>query len=626
MALTTQQLDEAKQLAGTVSQSSFSPTNDSATFSKYQNYRTQLASQIQSNPLVASAGSDVGARLADVYLGIDKGDTLLPAVQGFGGPEDIQSKYGGISGLASYLVGGGVVQQTTNPETINQFGGKEGGNTTLDPTQALQGLPTDKPGGFDITEPGGGFINKSKFEAGFEQANQALGGKAGDVSGGAALVNQYSPARTNDFSSMFVQGNDFLGGLVQTFQDYINPVNQRTSLKETYDQMIKDSGVEAIDMELVDMKAVVEGTEDDLRTEITKSGGFATESQIQALTNARNKQLIKNYNRLVDTRNAKEKYLQTAIELEQADRQSADQRFESMFNMGVQIQQMQQQMQTNARNQMQWLASNIGFDGLYDSTNGDPYYMGLVEQTLGLPKGGLLSAANQAQTVKAQAEQERQLELQRAQLGLEEARVEIQLKGEQIKTEAAQRAKIYADIQNIQDSQKGTILDPNTPEGRKQLAFNKGQIDQIGNILSSGTIKTAVGPNIFSRYGAFRNILVPSAANFIGDVEQLRSQLSLDALINAKERGATFGALSDQELQILSTSGTKIGSWVTKDKSGNVTGYKVKESDFKRELDKINNFAKLDYVYRGGDPVDVGVQLINGKFYTKNSDGSVTEL
>lgn len=55
------------------------------------------------------------------------------------------------------------------------------------------------------------------------------------------------------------------------------------------------------------------GSEDDLRTEITKAGGFATQSQILGLTNARNRQLIKNYNTLLDTRNAKEKYLQTAI-------------------------------------------------------------------------------------------------------------------------------------------------------------------------------------------------------------------------------------------------------------------------------------------------------------------------
>ena len=72
------------------------------------------------------------------------------------------------------------------------------------------------------------------------------------------------------------------------------------------------------------MKNIIEGSEDDIRMEITKAGGFATDSQVLALTNARNKQLIKNYNTLLDTRNSKEKYLQTAIGLEQQDRQAAD--------------------------------------------------------------------------------------------------------------------------------------------------------------------------------------------------------------------------------------------------------------------------------------------------------------
>jgi hypothetical protein len=90
-----------------------------------------------------------------------------------------------------------------------------------------------------------------------------------------------------------------------------------------------------------------------------------------------------------------------------------------MFNMGVQIQQLQQQMQTNARNQMQWLTENVGFDGLYDSTGGDPYYIDLVEQTMGLPTGGLKSAANQAVQVRAQAQQEKDLDVQYKQAQIE---------------------------------------------------------------------------------------------------------------------------------------------------------------------------------------------------------------
>lgn len=163
MPLTQQQLDEAKRLAGLVSQSSFSPTNDPNTFRQYQDLRGLIASDIQSNPLLSGAGNDVGGRLADVYLGIDKGGTFIPAVQGFGGPEDIQKQFGGLSGLADYIVKGGQVQQTAIPQTTNASGGQQGGYNALAPTatpgvQAPTPGQTDAPGGFSINQPGGGII------------------------------------------------------------------------------------------------------------------------------------------------------------------------------------------------------------------------------------------------------------------------------------------------------------------------------------------------------------------------------------------------------------------------------------------------------------------------------------
>ena len=483
----------------------------------------------------------------------------------------------------------------------------------------------------------------SKFEQGFDRATRANldSTQVSSDAQGRAVVQQYAPSapsKRNDLPTAYIQTDPYINGLVTAWQQYIDPKNQRASLADTYKQMLKDTGIQAIDTELLDMKNVIEGSEEDIRTEVTKAGGFASESQIQALTNARNKQLIKNYNTLLETRNSKEKYLQTAIQLEATDRQTADQRFESMFNMGLQIANYSQQMQTNARQQMQWLSTNIGFDGLYNATNGDSYYTGLIEQTLGLPQGGLLSAANQARLVKARAEEKRQLELEESRLGLDVKRgelamqpLEMQKLAEQIKTERAQRAKIVADTQKIIDASKGTIFDLTTPEGRKQAALGKSQIDQVDAIISSGNLNTAVGPNIFSRFGKVRNIFRPGTTNFIADVEQLRSQLNLQSLIDAKAKGATFGALSDQELRVLSNAATKLGSWAIGDRDQfgnitNVTGYKAKESDFKKELDKINNFAKLDYIYRGGNSEDVSVQVIDGKYYTRNSDGSVTEL
>ena len=486
--------------------------------------------------------------------------------------------------------------------------------------------------GVDIKSLGQGIKNASAYSG--------AGGAGEDMTGGLTssqargMIDQYTPQEkpANLAVDAFFQEDSFMQGLIKSFQDYISPANQKKSLTETYQQMVKSSGIEALDMELINTKKIIEGTEDDIRNEIMGAGGFATESQVMALTQARNKGLIKNYNVLLETRNAKEKYLNTMIGLEQQDRQEADQRFEKSFNMAMQIADYGMKMQKNALDAFERTKSAIGWTGIAQSVQNDPAATRLIEKMYGLPSGGLRMAAQQEAQARMQMEEERQLDLKSKQLGIQAkeadlamAPLERQFKMEQIKTEQAQRAKIYSDIKKITDSNKGTILDPTTPEGRKQLAINKGQIDQVGTILKSGSLKTAVGPNALSRFGNWRSILTPGRSNFIGDVEQLRSQLSLQSLIDAKSRGATFGALSDAELQILSTSGTKIGSWLV-DKNDPMKGYKVKETDFKRELDKINNFAKLDYVYRGGIPEDVGVQIINGKYYTLNSDGSITEL
>lgn len=393
---------------------------------------------------------------------------------------------------------------------------------------------------------------QSKFQTGFNQANQALGDAARDVSSakGSALTSQYAPSKHNDIASAFIQQDEVIGGLVKAFQDFVSPKNQRTSLRETYDQMIKDSGVQAIDTELLDMKKVIEGSEDDLRTEITKAGGFATESQVQALTNSRNKQLIKNYNQLINLRNSKEKYLQTSIGLEQADRQSADQRFESMFNMGAQIATMQQQMQTNARNQMQWLADKTGFDGLYDATGGDPYYTSLVENTLGLPQGGLLSSANQARLARTQEKEKTKLELEKIRGEIktpEERKAELEKKLEDIKLTKAQREKIFADIkkERIKTGIEAITLYQHE-QATRVLSSTNNLINRVsGGVV--GSIKAKVA----------RFIPGTEAADFKAEVEQLKTQIftrELAAMRDASKTGGAVGNVSDTEGDKLSNT------------------------------------------------------------------------
>lgn len=159
-----------------------------------------------------------------------------------------------------------------------------------------------------------------------------------------------------------------------------------------------------------------------------------------------------------------------------------------------------------------------------------------------------------------------------------------------------------------------------------QIATSQNNIQLIDTLSNDSYLKSAVGPSAIARV-SLTDFVTGGKSNFIAGVEQLRSQLNLDKLIQAKAAGATFGALSDNELRVLANAATKLGSWAKKDKDGNVTGYQTSEGSFRTELDKINNFAKLDYLLKGGNPVEVGLQTMpDGTVWAINSDGTLTKI
>jgi len=168
---------------------------------------------------------------------------------------------------------------------------------------------------------------------------------------------------------------------------------------------------------------------------------------------------------------------------------------------------------------------------------------------------------------------------------------------------------------------EGTV----TPESIARMSADAQEINIVDSLKNHPGLNNAVGTGL----GLFSRMFTPftgSRQDFIAEVERITSALSLDALINAKARGATFGALSDSELRILSSAATKIGTW-RKIKDGQVVGYKASEDSFKKELDKISNLAKLDFILKGGNPADAGVTVTpDGSYWATNSDGSKTQL
>ena len=206
----------------------------------------------------------------------------------------------------------------------------------------------------------------------------------------------------------------------------------------------------------------------------------------------------------------------------------------------------------------------------------------------------------------------------------------------------ASTARIYADIAKDRATEQakkaGVVLTP------VSAARIQGEVSSLNNLATSSGIKGAVGTSFATRRttGFFGNLgrtltlgnlqgvkgtVTGETSNFIAGVEQLREQSTLDKLVEAKASGATFGALSDGERQTLAAAASRLGTWAIKDKNGKVVAYDTSEKEMKKELDTINNFKKLDYIYRGGNIADVGViQTPDGRFATQNSDGTYTIL
>lgn len=458
---------------------------------------------------------------------------------------------------------------------------------------------------------------------------KALGGKGvmgqsnwTDVQNGAAPTAPATPIQ--GIEAQLSQDKGYQQ-LLKDYADYNSITEKSKSLVDTYNEIVKSSGLEAINTEMINMKNVIDGTEEDIRNEVQAASGFASDSQVLALSQARNKTLIKSYNKLVDQQSNITNQVNTMVGLASQDRQFALQSIQQKLQIDQQINDYRDKFVSNAQEGYNNVIKAVGYGGLVESLAHDPSSIAMVEKTLGVPSGTLAVAAQHEAQQAAQDEQARQLDLQYKQAQIGNIKSEIANRGASLALEKAKFAASQAATQNAQIA---------TP---MQLAQSQEKINLANTIINDKALNSAVGTNPLAR-GQINlpfGIKIPTSTktvsgartNFIASVEQLRSQLNLNALINAKAQGATFGALSDQELQVLSSSATKLGTWAIKDKSGQVTGYNAKEGDFKAELDKINNFAKLDYLLKGGTAGDVGVEVHpDGSAWTTNSNGTVTRI
>lgn len=206
---------------------------------------------------------------------------------------------------------------------------------------------------------------------------------------------------------------------------------------------------------------------------------------------------------------------------------------------------------------------------------------------------------------------------------------EIQLLGEPSEKEkkATEEALKNVSTSNLAMKDKIDLVDA--------LKTNSGLSSRVGtNFLSRvptgegfwGTVKAGVQGIVKAPLtltaGTIKDIkssVTGEGQNFAGGVHKLISGLSLQSLIEAKSRGATFGALSDSEMRILANSASMLNDWEIKDANEKGIGvWNIDEANFNKELDNIKMLTQRAITLSGGQTLsDEETSSLDSLFQTE---------
>lgn len=169
------------------------------------------------------------------------------------------------------------------------------------------------------------------------------------------------------------------------FAKAMSSQDQSKSLVEQYQDFTKQLGIPELNTQLMNMKNVIDGTEDDIRNEVTKAGGFATDSQVLAMTNSRNKVMIQNYNNLLQTRSDAMQQLTTLTGLAAQDRAFAAEQIDRQLNFDQQQITFATNAQKNAQDSIQKSLDNYGAAAVLKQAlaTGDPQAVARINATMG---------------------------------------------------------------------------------------------------------------------------------------------------------------------------------------------------------------------------------------------------
>lgn len=349
-------------------------------------------------------------------------------------------------------------------------------------------------------------------------------------------------------------------GMTQLFtgiNQLLNAKNQTSTLMQDYKALYKSSGLKEINEELIDADTVINGTEDDIRNEIQTAGGMGTESQVQAMTLARNKNLLKRYNQLVQMKSDATNQLNTMMSLNQSDKQMAQQRVDSQISAMFNMANFRQTALQNTRSQQQFMIQQMGADGYYASVSQDPRQLAIAEQIMGVSAGGL-------QKIAVQAAQTRALDNMQKQASINASNASANASN-------ANASKTRYELEQLKNPSETSGTSP-----QEQVTFLKD------TVAAAKTLAGGAGQSGVTRF--LGNLLVGDTKRnrLQAQVETLKSNmLTLAADPNIKK---FFGPqMSDNDVKAMQAAGTTL----------NVDN--MSKADLESELTRLDNiFSKLN--------------------------------
>lgn len=404
----------------------------------------------------------------------------------------------------------------------------------VDQTTALQGQVNNFATSKGLTlkpTATGGYSAVPDESALRKQAHEALtqsGVPASQQAGVGSAVTQsalgsFAPQSESPSILGPIQETDSMfDSLFLKFDEYFSPEVQKTSLVDEYSKISKSLGIDAINTELIDTKRIIDGTESDVRLEIEKSGGLATDSQVMALANSRNKQLIKNYNYLLDTKNASMQQLETMMQLSIQDRTFANAEWDRKMNFAFKVAEYQEKAVNNTRENFKWMIENGGGANILL----DPRATQAAERSLGIPSGGLAGVITKQTEATNLATRKTQAEI----------------------------TKLEADAAKARAEMPGSPESVASAKAKAQLG-----VDKASNVLTKVTeAKGLIGKSTTGALGqALQYIGGTKARSLKGKITTIKANLAFDqlqAMREASKTGGALGSTSEREVDLLESS------------------------------------------------------------------------